>query len=404
MIRQILNFSLVFLSIYGPKLTIIGFDFIGFACVVALVIYHKHIGQAIYTTPMLFGALATAYVIAILLFNGVIDIWWLGRMPRYLLNIGACFVLTYAMNIRGRGIDLLAYIFFASVLHSSIVIAQVLSPDVNAYLIRMLDNAHQSEIRFSGLVRGLAHPSFVMAASIGIGYYCYAKSCIGLRVLILGSVLIFLASLVMGRAGLYLGVIATFLAFSYDQIYKGHVVRLVVFYMLTISALGIFVLSIDELPLDPLTISALKHGLEFLFNYLRSGEFSSSSMADFEQHKFLFHNDTFIQYLIGTGLYGRGDASTYLPTDIAYAHMFSAFGIVGLLLLSGSTLSMLVISRRAIKEHRYLLVLTFFLIVCTFILNYKETTLLTRHVTSLLAFLWATLHFSSFHRARRARQ
>lgn len=392
-----LDFLLVFLLIYGPKLVAMGFDFVTFACIIALVVHYKYIGRSIYTTAMFFGVLTTAYVLAILLLNGVFDEWWFGRMPRYLLNVSACFALTYSMHARGKGIDLLAYVFFSSVLHSAIVTTQVWSPDFSAFLIGALDNYQESEIRFSGLVRGLTPPSFVMAGSIGLGYYCYVKNRIGLTAFFAGSALIFLACLVMGRAGLYLGFGASVLAIVYDQVHKGRVASVVVVLITVLTAFAIFVLSIDSLPLDPLVISALKYGLEPLFNYLEVGTISSSSIEDFEQHQFVFHNDTFVQYLTGTGLYGRGDPSSYLPTDIAYAHMFSAFGVIGVLLLSASTLSMLVVHRYVIKRCRYLFILMCLLIVCVFAMNYKETVLLTRHVSSLLAFLWATMHFAKSH-------
>lgn len=387
------NLLLVFFLLYGPKLTVVGFDFITFACVASLIIHRKYLARSIFTFAMMVGAVTTVYVVTVLLLNGVLDEWWLGRMPRYLLNIGACFVLVHAMNEEKKGGTLLSYVFYSSVMHSAIVAAQLLSPGVNGFIIGALDNYQESEIRFSGLVRGLTPPSFVMAASIGVGYYCYVKGSVRLFGLIFGSLLIFLACLVMGRAGLYMGLTASVLAILFDQVYKGRILLLVVFGVVLIFVFGLFVYGVDDLPLDPIIISGLKYGLEPLFNYIDTGVLSSSSIDDFEQHRFIFHNKTFLQIMFGTGLYGRGDPATYLQTDIAYAHMFSAFGVVGLVLICVSTLSMVIVKIRVVAECRYLFFLTFVSVVFSFILNYKETVLLTRHVASLLAFLWATLHF-----------
>lgn len=393
-----LNLILVFILLYGPKFGMFGFDFISFACIVTLIIHHKHIGKAIYTMPIFLGALTTVYVLAVLLLNGVTDWWWIWRMPRYLLNVGACFVLVYAMNIRGRGVDLLAYIFFAAVIHSSIVIAQLFSADVNSFLIGILDNYQESDIRYSGLVRGLTPPSFVMATSIGIGYYCYIKDRIGWQLLLIGATIIFFACLVMGRAGLYLGFMTSILLIGYIELYERRLAKTLILASTVFTACVILVIFIDDLPTDPLIISSFKYGLEPFYNYIHIGELYSSSIQDFQQHGFIFHNNTFTQYIFGTGLYGRGDASTHLPTDIAYAHMFSAFGLLGIILITGSVASMLHVKKTITKSYRFLFALMFFSTVCVFILNYKETTLLTRHITSLLAFLWSTMHFmGSYH-------
>lgn len=392
-----LEFSLVFLLIYGPKLGFMGFDFVSAASLVALLLYRRHLSVAFKTAGIFWALVASIYVFIILIVNVVVDEWWLARMPRYILNLLACFALAYSMSSRGKLLDLLLYIFLASALHSSIVVSQVMSVDFHNFLTLTLGNFQNSEIRFSGLVRGLTPPSFVMAGSIGLGYYCYVNNRIGFSTFLFLTFLILFACLVMGRAGLYLGVAASGVAILYDQISKGHTVKVVFFVLSTIASFAILLLSIDLLPLDPIVVAALKYGLEPFVKLVESDRFSSISMVDFANHKFIFHNITFMEHLFGTGLYGRGDPVSYLPTDIAYAHMFSAFGMVGLVLFILGTFSMVGISRVTWKHARYLHLIALFMVLCVFIMNIKETVIMARQVTSLLAFLWGALYFTRRH-------
>jgi len=400
----VLDFSLVFLLMYGPKLGFMGFDFISAASVFALVRYWRYVGSSIYTPPMLYGLLATAYVHLALTANGVLDAWWLMRMPRYLVNYLACFVVAYAVCGKASVERLVLYVFYAAGLHAGIVLLQVFSPEFDSVLAATLGNKQQSEIRFSGLVRGLAEPSLIMAASAALGYYCYVRRIIGLWHYLVIAAAIFSACLVMGRAGLYLGLTVTILAVGYDQIRRGRLLVISMAFSVTMLVLLLFVNFIDDLPFDPLVIAGLKHGVEPFINLFGKGEFSSSSMDDFENHRFVFHNVNTLQYLFGTGLYGRGDPGTYLPTDIAYAHMFSAFGLCGVALFVLATVASVGPYRPEMGRWRYIYVVQILLTVAVLSMNVKQTVLLTRHITGMVALLYGAMYYAKRYSAASSQQ
>jgi len=385
-------FFLIFLLFYGPKIGYL--DFLSLGAIFALLSYPRYLKRALNTWPMFWAIVLTLYIAFVLLFNGVVDTWWLLRTPRYIVNSAACFVIVYYLCANGRRDDLFYYIFLAAIVHAGIVVLQANSSVFSSFLIDLLGNQQRSEIRFSGLVFGLSPAAYVMSSSIFLGYYSLLSGRISALTFWGGAIIIFTACLVMGRTGFYLGFTSSLLLIMYDQISKGHIIRVVLAVFSLVLPLILVVLLVDVIFTDPIANAGVRHGLEPIFHFLKFGYLYSASLDDFGRDPFIYHNVTILEYMFGTGLFGRGDPFTYLETDIAYAHMFSAFGLVGVSLFILGTLSMVVFNSHTWKHHRLLFLAFCLMILVVFIMNYKQTIIMTRHIASLLAFTWAFLSFA----------
>jgi hypothetical protein len=95
----------------------------------------------------------------------------------------------------------------------------------------------------------------------------------------------------------------------------------------------------------------------------------------------VFHNSTLTEIVFGTGLYGRGDPATHLATDVAYLHMFSAFGLFGLILFIAVYLLPVLQYRHVWDDPCYWAMVAMMTIIV--IANFKETALFTRNMYTL---------------------
>ncbi len=137
----------------------------------------------------------------------------------------------------------------------------------------------------------------------------------------------------------------------------------------------------------------VNHIFEPLSNYVVGQGFRSDSVDHILSMPIVYHNATPAQVFFGTGLYGRGDQWTYLPTDVAYLHMFSAFGVVGLALMIFAYV--VTLPQHRTLAHRGAYWATAAIVLVTLIANAKETALFTRHIYTLHVTLLAWLTYES---------
>ena len=378
--------AVYFLSLFGPKTLSGNIDLLAAACVLAGAIWWRLIPVALDTTEFWLTALVASYILLVLSLSGVPDLWWALKPPRTLVNyIGVFVCVTYALRRFGRARTLLMF-HNAVFLHAVIVLGMAFSGHFKDLVASLFGGVTKSTFQISGLTRSLALTSIVMMFPF-VTYPLFAmlenyrERWIGFKLIaILG------ATFFMGRTGLYLCLALSALVVASLALSARFTLRRMFVTALVVITIATAVISsvlserswLTRIPLGRQFAEPIGHIFEPLANYRVGRGFRSASLEHIWSMPVVYHNETPFQVLFGTGLYGRGDPWTYLPTDIAYLHMFSAFGIVGVALM----ISAYVVS---LPQHVHLASraaywATAAIILITLVANVKETALFTRHI------------------------
>ena len=396
---------LYFFTLFGPKTLVGNVDVLAVACVLSVLLWWRLIPRAITTAEFWFTGLAAGYILLVIALAGVPDLWWGMKPPRVLLNYVGVFVcVTYSLQRFGRQPTLLMF-HNAVFAHAVIVLAMAFSPSFKMLIASLFGGVTKSTFQISGLTRGLALTSIVMmfpfvTYPLFAAMEHYREKGIALKLLT-----ILAATFFMGRTGFYLCLaLAAFVVGAFAISGRVTLRRgLATAAMLTAVSAGVLFSVMPEeswlarIPVAQRLVQPIRHTFEPLANYRAGRGFTVASVTHITSMPIVYHNETVVEVLFGTGLYGRGDPWTYLPTDVAYLHMFSAFGVIGVALMCLAYVVSL--PRHADLMNRPVYWATAAIILITLIANFKETALFTRHIytvhVTLLAWLaherW-TLH------------
>jgi hypothetical protein len=207
---------------------------------------------------------------------------------------------------------------------------------------------------------------------------------------------VFIALLLTARIGLYLALfflipwgVSAVSKFIFHPTMK-KVVEILGFISLCLLVFTVIINS-SSLMVGIFLDEGIWHSFEIFTNILAGNGAQVDSFKTISQ--FTVHNESLLDHIFGTGLYGRGEASTYLNTDISYAHFYSMVGIVGVLLIVNVYVGPLFQYRRLFMTKEYALLAFTSLIVL--IGNIKEATFFTRTITSVwLLFLFSVVEVS----------
>ena len=378
-------FTIYFLTLFGPKTLSGNIDLLGASCVLAAAIWWRQIRDVLDTTEFWLTAVAASYILLVLALSGVADLWWALKPPRILVNYLGVFVcVTYALRRFGPSRTLLMF-HNAVFLHALLVLGMAFSPDFKELIASLFGGVTKSTFQISGLTRSLALTSIVMMFPF-VTYPLFAmlegyqERWIGIK---LAAMLA--ASFFMGRTGLYLCLAASSLivaSLAMSRVPPKRIAATALVVAIVAAVLISSVLTEDSwligMPVVGQFAQPLGHMLEPIANYRAGRGLTAASLTHIQSMPIVYHNETPIDVLFGTGLYGRGDPWTYLPTDVAFLHMFSAFGVVGVALM---TLAYVVSLPRHISLSggaAYWALAA--VVVITLIANAKETALFTRHI------------------------
>ena len=400
-----------FMMLFGPKTIVGNLDLLGGTCVLAMFVWGKYLPVVLQSWAFWLTLVSSAYIVAVLLINLVSDQWWLLKAPRMIINYVGVFVMVlWALRRFGRA-RVLRMFHNAVLLHALVVIGIALIPPFGTAVAAFAGGVTKSSFQISGLTRGLALTSIVMMFPF-VTYPLFAMlEGYRERYIYLKLALILWATLYMGRTGFYLclgAALAVILVLALCRL-KNVKIALIggTFLAVASSLLVSYVRDPDAsllggMPGFSSVALPVAHMFEPLFRFVQDGVLTAGTVEQIREMPIVYHNNTLAEKVFGTGLYGRGDEYTHLSTDVAYLHMFSAFGFLGLAIFVaahfGPMLQYLALWRTPVFWSALLIS------VLILIANFKETALFTRHLftVQILFVTWLT-HDDLVRRAGKAK-
>lgn len=336
---------------------------------------------------------------AVILFSASNDTWHLFQPWRLMLNYMGLLVFVNELTRIGYGWgDILEGVNKAVYIHSFIVILFYFNPGVSSVFYAVTGFVEKSTLRTAGLTHSYGTTSLVHLAPLYSVFFLrtrYSKWLLG--ILYIATVV---SIVLMARVGLYAFPFLVSMAFVYLAFTKRFKVRYAV--VAVLLSVSLFVLldragskKVDIEFISPFVDSDTYQIVENFFNVGLRWSFEAyysyedgGGVGSFETiGRFLYFNETFGQYIYGTGHYGREKPHWYLPTDISYAHFFSMVGFLGVVTLLLIYIVPLFVYKKAHRDLRFIYFLFLVLVVVT---NYKEATFFTRTMSSVwLIYLFA---------------
>ena len=373
--RWIFCFILIFFLVFGLK---VGAWLDSSNVVSLLIIAARFNRQAIDSRSLYFlGALSimAVYTALIIFVNGAFyDIWHFFQIPRLILNgVAIYFLIAYMSNMAAGTLE--RALILGMVLHSLIIVAGMIIPELREAVYSISGFQSKSDLRFAGLTQSYGITSVVHA--IGIFLILFSKQLgYGSTHKLLYVLVLFSAQLFLARIGLVFSCLFILLKWFTD-------VRLsklpIAFLASACVVLGVYYM-FDYF--SPEAQAAIKHSLQLWFYFSEGREIESLETIQ----KFIFNNNSFFEYIFGTGHFGRGDQSTYLATDIAWAHMFS---LGGLIYITGVLFVYFYPLMAGKSQYSFILVVVTLVILAS---NYKEAFVFTRSISAVW-FFFVFLHF-----------
>lgn len=373
--RWIFSFILIFFLVFGLK---VGAWLDSSNIVSLLIIVARFNRQGIDRRSLYFLvalAIMAAYTALIIFINGAFyDLWHYFQIPRLILNgVAIYFLIAYMSNMTAGTLERI--LILGMLLHSLIIVTGMIIPELREAVYSVSGFQSKSDLRFAGLTQSYGITSVIHALGIllilfskHLGYGSIQKI---LYVLVLLSAQLFLA-----RIGLVFSCLFILLKWSTGA-------RLSML-PITLLASACIVLGVNYMfdSFSPEAQAAINHSLQ-LWSYFSDGR-EIESLATIQS--FIFHNNSFSEYIFGTGHFGRGDKSTYLATDIAWAHMFS---LGGLIYIAGVLFVYLYPLMAGKSQYSFILLAVTLVILAS---NYKEAFVFTRSISAVW-FFFVFLHF-----------
>lgn len=378
------------------------FDTINFVCM-GFIAYEALILRKIrlFDSLLVILVVYSVYSNAAILWRGVWDQWHIFQPWRAIivyLGVSAVVRAMYRDGWTWRTI--IAATNSAIYIHGIIIVATFLFTDLGTAINSITGFVQKSDIRTPGLTNTYAATAFIMSFPI-YSHLLVRRSLVPSWISWIGMMLCFVSLFPTARIGLYaLPLILLFVSVRlvFERSLRArHVLVAALVMMCVVGAVhlqekGLFRTNSTgrrNSVTSRLAIfgnETLRHALE-LYITARKGNTRVKSMETIKRWE--FHNSSIVQYLFGTGYFGRGDPLTHLYTDIAYAHLFSMIGIVGVVLLIAFNLLPLLIYPKCSTNLKWVFAAVAITILVS---NYKQATLLTRSLFSLWTLLVACMY------------
>ncbi len=309
------------------------------------------------------------------------------------------------------------HVFWSIAAHAGLVIAMYLLPALRTAIYRITDTARyindttsfKMGLRIPGLTYGLSQTSVLHLFGVLMAPLVAQQSRRSIvRALIgLAAIVIVASMLLVGRTGLFLGVmlLPAALLFGHARAVRpagarrasgrGRVlVPLALIGGVTAVAVGMI---LQRLPAQFIVYNVAR-AYEVVVAFTNPAE---SGTVQAVSNMYLLPDDP-MTLLVGEGTMGR-DAFQYLDSDVGYVRILFAAGMVGSALLLAPFVGALAMAARALPVERRLAVTTALCLVATLLLHMKEVALLTRNQWSVQAILICCC-LAATDRATRARR
>jgi hypothetical protein len=290
---------------------------------------------------------------------------------------------------------IMRHVFWSIAAHGALVIAMYLVPPLRTTVYAMTHTAQyindtssfKMGLRIPGLTYGLSQTSVLHLFGVLMAPLIAAstrgnimRALIGLASLVIAG-----STLLVGRTGLFLGVLLIPAVLVLGRAHTvgprriGHVaLPAAIIAGCAAAAIGLI---LQRLP-EQFVLYNLAHAGEVLVAFTSPGE---SGTVRAVQAMYLMPTDV-TSLLVGEGTLGR-DAFQYLASDVGYVRILFAAGLLGSMLLLAPFVGAIVIAFRAWGPDRRLAATTLVCLLATLLLHMKEVALLTRNQWSVQAIL-----------------
>jgi hypothetical protein len=393
-------FLVTFLFVFGWKITALA-DLIlivsALVSVTAYMLWDRGIDRRILALSWSMLALAGVALIHAALSDQA-DTQLAERSIRAVVNtIGAAALCTlYARDgAPGWRDDILRHVFWSIAAHAALVVAMYLVPSLRAAVYAMTHTAQyindtssfKMGFRIPGLTYGLSQTSVLHLFGVLMAPLVASTTRGNLmRALIgLASLLIAASTLLVGRSGLFLGVLLIPVVLTLGRAPATgprRVGRIAMPLMIVgACAAAIVAMILQRLP-EQFVLYNLARAGEVLVAFTSPGE---SGTVRAVSAMYLMPTEV-TALLVGEGTLGR-DAFQYLASDVGYVRILFAAGLLGSALLLAPFAGAIVIALRAWGPDRRLAATTLVTLLATLLLHMKEIALLTRNQWSVQAIL-----------------
>lgn len=375
------TFLLIFLCLYGPRLNVLDIMavstslvmMVGIVRVIKVKKFEKFsLGLFLYILVLLLLSVFHYY------YHNSGDPTGIGLLTKLLIYFfSAHFIVHTFLNRLGKGSyqKLYAFIVYATALNGLFVILFYFIPSLSAFASQHLDYTRQlnwldtGHRMFDLSLGGGASASFVFALAYLIGIYNFhIERC---KSIFFSLIIIAFATMLMGRTGLYLIILSTFIYFIYllfsnkIEISKILINILILYFLYVCVELTGFFNNIS-LHLSEM----INWAFEIVINYIKYDK-AESGTTDAISNMW-FYPTTVEHFTYGDGNFGRQDNLEFIPSDIGYVRLIFGYGLLGCILMFSIYVYMFITSflargRGNIDSYLAVLVITLF-----FFMNAKE--------------------------------
>ncbi|MGC6479564.1 MAG: hypothetical protein ACON42_04205 [Flavobacteriaceae bacterium] len=299
------------------------------------------------------------------MYSGIFDSWHIFQPIKSIFTlIGMFGMLTFFYN--NSKIKIEKAFVNAIIIHSIIVITLYFFRDLQNYINSFTGFIPKSYLRVNGLTHSYAATSLIHISALPLIYKYYKNIQKNIYIF-----LIIFSAFMLARIGLYLGLIFLVYKNSTNINFR----KIIWLLIITISInVGFYkVLSLNPKSLSEnyqLYLATFKWALESFYSFAETGSFFNKSL---ETLRITYLNESIIEYLFGTGDFGRN--AIRIKTDISYLLYFSYSGLLGLMLL------FFIHSRLNFNYPQNILIL-----LIIFFTALKEPTFFTRGLWSVYCF------------------
>ena len=225
--------------------------------------------------------------------------------------------------------SLLGFVVLAIVANAVVILIQVISTEFRAAIESLLVASGNRDWRQGFRYRGLASSggaslSVLFSVGVLLLFYSYHVKAVGLIRSIAGIVLIFLALLVVGRTGLILAIIFSFISLIvilYDK--PSILLKMLMFSVITAIAIGAFFPVIESFLIEQFGAGFINYSYGFMFSGSEGlrNEGTAAVLLSFLSVMPM----SYPEIIVGFGFYGGSEFETW--TDSGLARMFLSVGI-----------------------------------------------------------------------------
>lgn len=377
---HLLAFLLLFFIIFSPHVSIFNYTiktvylFLLIPSIIGFVKYIQNNNKPKYIklTNVLM-CFSLIYNLIFYFLHGFIDLLWISKILMGFIEfyaaifIGSIYVKLYCNEAVNK---ITIHLFYVGVIHSILVLIIFISPgfrNIFYSFIQLTELAYSSTFRldsytrFSGLMNsGFGSLSVINAIMFILGLYSYMiNNKISLTKFLVGSLLLFISSILSGRLGIVVMLLGVVFYYALPTLRKPIYIRKFKLLLILVPLIFIFVILLNYYFPDQ-----AQFAFESYFKYQESGKFDNSTESILSET--LNPDLSFIELLFGTGNYSIDYA------DSGYIVMITGGGIVGAFVSYSFLSSSFVLKKinfRNGEKYKYILLSLILIII---FINYKN--------------------------------